>query len=105
MQSDTPVKDASVKQDPNAGQRTDLVGQSSGGGGKPEPGRNKGEGNPEAAARFNKAEQEFVNSARGRQKISEAGDVRPDEEAQREEAERTTRSLPKDAGTKDRQGS
>jgi hypothetical protein len=104
MQNDTPVKDTPVKEDPNARQRTDLGGQS-GGGGKPEPGRNKGEGNPEAAARFNKAEQEFVNSAGGQEKIREAGDVRPDEQAQLEEAERTTRSLPKDAGTKDRQGS
>lgn len=104
MQNDTPVKNSPVKQDPNARQRTDLGGEA-GGGGKPEAGRNKGEGNPEAAARFNKAEQEFVKSARGREKISEAGDVRPDEEAQLEEAERTTRSLPKDAGAKDRQGS
>jgi hypothetical protein len=104
MQHDTHVKDASVKQDLEARQRSDLGGEA-GGGRKPEPGRNKGEGNPEAAARFNKAEQEFVNSARGQKKISEAGDVRPDEEAQLEEAERTTRSLPKDAGTKDKQKS
>jgi hypothetical protein len=99
MQNDTPVKNSPPKQEPNARQRTDFGGEA-GGGGKPDPGRHKGEGNPEAAARFNKAEQEFVNSPRGQKKISEAGDVRPDEEAQLEEAERTTRSLPKDAGTK-----
>ena len=60
--------------------------------GRDEEGRNHGEGDPEAAARFNKAEQDFVKSPRGQDKIRHAGDVRPDEEAQLEEAERTTRS-------------
>ncbi len=32
---------------------------------------NHGEGNPEAAARFNRAEQDFINSKRGQQKIQE----------------------------------
>ena len=85
MQNDT-----TVKQDPKAPQPRD-------GGGKPEQNRNHGEGNPEAAERFNKAEQEFVNSERGQSKIREAGNVRPDEQAQLEEADRTTRSLPTDA--------
>ena len=42
---------------------------------------NHGEGNPEAANRFNTAEQEFVSSARGKKKIQEGADVRPEEEA------------------------
>jgi hypothetical protein len=49
---------------------------------------NHGEGDPEAAARFNKAEQEFVNSERGKQKIKKGPDVRPGEEAELAEAER-----------------
>jgi hypothetical protein len=92
-------KDTSATPDPKSPQRTGHGGPS-GESAKPEPGRNKGEGNPEAAAHFNKAEQEFVHSDRGQKKIREAGNVRPDEEAQLEEAERTTRSLPTDAGSK-----
>jgi len=42
---------------------------------------NHGEGNPEAAERFNTAERDFVSSARGKKKIQEGADVRPDEEA------------------------
>lgn len=42
---------------------------------------NHGEGNPEAANRFNTAEQEFVSSARGKKKIQEGADVRPEDEA------------------------
>jgi hypothetical protein len=42
---------------------------------------NHGEGNPEAADRFNTAEREFVSSARGRKKIQEGAEVRPKEEA------------------------
>jgi hypothetical protein len=42
---------------------------------------NHGEGNPEAADRFNTAEQKFVGSARGKKKIQEGADVRPEEEA------------------------
>ena len=48
---------------------------------------NHGEGNPEAADRFNTAEQGFVNSARGKNKIEEGPHVRPEEEAQLTEAE------------------
>ena len=79
---------------------------------------NHGEGNPEAARRFNKAEQEFVHSRRGQQKIGEAGDEIPelelehdddadldgagvdrDDEAQLDEAERTSRSQPRDSSS------
>jgi len=52
---------------------------------------NHGEGNPEAADRFNKAEQEFVASPRGKQKIREGAKVRPEDEqtlAAAEQAER-----------------
>ena len=42
---------------------------------------NHGEGNPDAADRFNTAEREFVGSARGKKKIQESADVRPEEEA------------------------
>ena len=42
---------------------------------------NHGEGNPEAADRFNTAERDFVSSARGKKKIQEGADVRPEEEA------------------------
>jgi hypothetical protein len=56
---------------------------------------NHGEGNPEAAAEFNEAEQEFVNSARGKEKIREGAKVRPGEEAQLEQAEERGRSKAK----------
>jgi len=42
---------------------------------------NHGEGNPEAADRFNTAEREFVSSERGKKKIRDGADVRPEEEA------------------------
>ena len=79
---------------------------------------NHGEGNPEAARRFNKVEQEFVHSPRGQQKIREAGGELPeleverdndadldgagvdrDDEAQLDEAERTSRSQPRDSSS------
>jgi len=53
---------------------------------------NHGEGNPEAAAHFNKAEHQFIASKRGQQKIREAGNVSPEEEAKLEEAERAARA-------------
>ncbi len=46
-----------------------------------QPPSNHGEGDPEAANRFNTAEQRFVNSARGKKKIQEGADVHADEEA------------------------
>ena len=52
---------------------------------------NHGEGNPEAAERFNKAEREFVNSERGKQKIKKGPQVRPDEETDLEKAEQRGR--------------
>jgi hypothetical protein len=62
---------------------------------------NHGEGNPEAAAHFNKAEHEFVASKRGQRKIREAGNVRPEEEAELEQAERATRAPQVDSGAKE----
>lgn len=50
-------------------------------------GQNQGEGNREAAADFNRAEREFVDSPRGQQKIREGTHVAPDEEAELSEAE------------------
>jgi hypothetical protein len=63
------------------------------------PPTNHGEGNPEAAARFNTAEQEFVNSARGKKKIKKGPDVRPGEEAELAEAERVGREHAKGSET------
>jgi hypothetical protein len=48
---------------------------------------NHGEGNPEAAAEFNEAEQKFVNSERGKEKIGRGAQVRPEEQAELEQAE------------------
>src|SRR5580698_2224526 len=48
---------------------------------------NFGEGNPEAAAEFNEAEQKFVKSAHGKQKIERGAQVRPGEESALEQAE------------------
>jgi hypothetical protein len=57
---------------------------------------NHGEGDPEAADRFNTAEREFVNSARGKQKIQEGAQVRPDEAADLANAEKLGRERAKD---------
>ncbi|MGA2562995.1 MAG: hypothetical protein ABSF96_05485 [Steroidobacteraceae bacterium] len=53
-----------------------------------EPSGNHGEGDPQAAARFNKAETRFVESARGTKAIREGADVQPQEESELQEAER-----------------
>jgi hypothetical protein len=53
---------------------------------------NHGEGNPEAADRFNTAEREFVNSESGKQKIQEGAHVSPDEEADLAKAEQLGRA-------------
>ena len=45
-----------------------------------EPSSNHGEGNPQAADEFNAAEQRFVNSERGRKKIQDGPQVKPNEE-------------------------
>jgi hypothetical protein len=57
---------------------------------------NHGEGNPEAAERFNQAEREFVNSDRGKQKIKAGAGVRPGEETELEAAEQRAREHAKD---------
>jgi hypothetical protein len=59
---------------------------------------NRGEGNPEAAERFNKAEREFVGSPRGKEKIKEGPRVQPDEEAGLAQAEELGRERAKDSG-------
>lgn len=51
-------------------------------------GKNQGEGNREAAANFNRAEQEFVDSPRGQQKIREGAQVKPGEDKELSDAER-----------------
>ncbi len=51
-----------------------------------------GEGNPEAAQEFNEAEQKFVNSPRGKEKIREGAKVQPGEEAQLKQAEERGKS-------------
>lgn len=53
---------------------------------------NHGEGNPEAAEEFNKAEREFVNSPQGKAKISKGPQVRPDEEADLLQAEQRAKA-------------
>jgi hypothetical protein len=66
-----------------------------------QPPSNHGEGNPEAAERFNSAEREFVNSKRGKQKIQEGPKVRPEEQAALADAEKVGRQHAKydDTGT------
>ena len=61
-----------------------------------ESSKNHGEGDKEAADRFNSAEQDFVNSQRGKLKIKEGPKVRPDEEAELENAEKAGRGHAKD---------
>jgi hypothetical protein len=56
---------------------------------------NHGEGNPEAADRFNTAERGFVSSARGKKKIQEGARVRPEEERDLAEAEQLGRERAK----------
>jgi hypothetical protein len=58
-------------------------------------GQNQGEGNREAAANFNRAEREFVDSPRGQQKIHEGTQVKPGEDAELSEAERRARERAK----------
>jgi hypothetical protein len=53
---------------------------------------NHGEGNPEAAAEFNEAERKFVNSPQGKAKIGKGPQVRPDEEAELEQAEQRAKA-------------
>jgi hypothetical protein len=53
-----------------------------------DPTKNQGEGNPEAAARFNDAETRFVESTRGKTRVLDGAQVRPGEQAALDEAER-----------------
>lgn len=57
---------------------------------------NHGEGNPEAASRFNEIERDFVKSERGKKIIKEGPRVRPDEEADLAKAEQIGRDHAKD---------
>jgi hypothetical protein len=57
---------------------------------------NHGEGNPEAAERFNSAEKAFVNSPGGKQKIKDGPRVRPEEEEELSKAEKIGRQHAKD---------
>jgi hypothetical protein len=57
--------------------------------------QNQGEGNREAAADFNQAEREFVESPRGQQKIREGTHLNPGEEAELSDAERRARERAK----------
>jgi len=61
---------------------------------------NLGEGNPEAAAEFNEAEQKFVKSERGQQKIHEGAQVRPGEQAELEQAEERAKARGKNDDSK-----
>jgi hypothetical protein len=56
---------------------------------------NHGEGNPEAAERFNTAERRFVNSDRGKKKIKRGPQVQPNEEADLAKAEELGRERAK----------
>jgi len=56
---------------------------------------NHGEGNPEAAAEFNKAEREFVTSDKGQRTIKEGPHVKPGEEADLQQAEQRGKSRAK----------
>jgi hypothetical protein len=62
---------------------------------------NHGEGNPEAAAEFNKAERDFVASDEGQRKIKEGAKVKPGEQAELQQAEQAGKSHAKhdDSGT------
>ena len=68
----------------------------------PQQDDNHGEGNPEAAARFNKAEQAFVRSKRGQQKIQQAGDLSAEEVERMDQAARVGKSRAKTAVPKDK---
>ena len=56
---------------------------------------NQGEGNREAAREFNEAEQRFVHSSGGQQKIREGTHVPPKEEHELQEAEQRAKERAK----------
>ena len=53
---------------------------------------NHGEGDPEAAERFNSAEQGFLGSPRGKEKVAAGAHVRPEEQAELDKAEELGRA-------------
>ena len=57
---------------------------------------NRGEGNPEAAAEFNSAEQAFVRSSRGKQTLQAGPRVRTEEADELAKAEAVGRQHAKD---------
>lgn len=61
---------------------------------------NQGEGNPEAAARFNSAETAFVESARGKEQIRKGAKVLPAEERSLAEAEQRGKARSMDSRSK-----
>ena len=56
---------------------------------------NHGEGDPEAAERFNQAEREFVKSDRGKEKVKAGAAVLPGEESELAAAEQRGRERAK----------
>ncbi|HVA40807.1 MAG TPA: hypothetical protein VNF49_09090 [Candidatus Binataceae bacterium] len=58
---------------------------------------NRGEGNPEAAARFNTTETAFVESARGKEEIRKGVKVPPAEERALADAEQRGKARSKDS--------
>jgi hypothetical protein len=56
---------------------------------------NHGEGDPEAAERFNTAEREFVESPQGKKEIQQGAQVRPEEESELADAEEQGRARSK----------
>ena len=58
-------------------------------------GKNQGEGNKEADRKFREAQTKFVNSAEGKRKIAEAGNVSDEEARQLREAEKKARARSK----------
>lgn len=65
---------------------------------------NRGEGNPEAAARFNSAEVAFVESARGKEEIRKGAKVLPGEERALAEAEQSGKARSMDSRSKTEAG-
>jgi hypothetical protein len=65
--------------------------------------KNHGEGNPEAAAEFNKDEQKFVNSAEGKRRIDQGPQVRAGEEKDLKAAEQRAKSHAKHDDSNTRQ--
>jgi hypothetical protein len=76
-----------IRNEPNQ-QRTRPAGGSQ----SQSQGENQGEGNKEAAAEFNKAEKQFVDSPRGQQKIREGTHVGAGEQSELSEAEERAKS-------------